>query len=210
MQHFIVKLKLCDCSPCFFTLLINKMAFNISENILKRTMKQKCFKTTKYKNWPQPRVEFSSIFNGGGVQRFVSAFGFCHFNPDFWKILTSPSGERKFESCGKTSFCVSSPFDRCAGIRWSTSSPLRMVKPTELRGCTPNILAEYAYINQLQRTLTFYFKATSLKQDFKKGALWRHGRSSSKTRLIIIVSRHHVKNLQIKRSNSEEPFSQCI
>lgn len=52
------------------------------------------------------------------------------------------------------------------------SSPLLMVKkPAEPRGYTPAILEEYAYINQLQRTLTFFLKATSLKQDFKKCAL---------------------------------------
>lgn len=91
------------------------------------------------------------------------------------------------------------------------SSPLLMVKkPAGPRGYTPSILEEYAYINQLQRMSTSFLKATSLKQDFKKRVLRRQGKSYRKTRLITIVSRHHVKNLQIKRSNSEEPtvFSQ--
>lgn len=93
------------------------------------------------------------------------------------------------------------------------SYPLLMVKkPHRTKRLHPSILEEYVYINQLQRTLTFFLKATSLKQDFNKCILWRQGKSYSKTRLITVVSRHHVKNLQLKRSNSEEPtiFSQQI
>lgn len=80
------------------------------------------------------------------------------------------------------------------------SSPLlRVKKPAELRGYIPSIFEEHAFINQLQRTLAFFLKATSLKWDFKKCVLWRQGKSCSKTRLITIASRHYVKNLHMKK-----------